>query len=259
MVGVTVLGSGSTGNAVVVQGEDRALLIDAGFSMKQTRERMAKSGMDPATLQAILVSHEHGDHVKGLRVAAKQLEVPVYCNRSTAMILKDGKHDPGKMTLFNTGTEFTQGEFRILPFSVPHDAMDPVGFIIETKNHKIGIATDLGHVSNPVAYHLRECDILVIESNHDLELLKQSQRPWSLKQRIMGRHGHLSNDASSELTSRIIHERTQHIVLAHASEDCNRPHLIEQSLTETLSAAKRPDLTPLVARQTDPLPPLWVD
>jgi len=257
VIGVTVLGSGSTGNSIVVQGEDRALLVDAGFSMKQTRERLAKANIDTSNLEAILVSHEHNDHVKGLRVAAKQLKIPVYCNRSTAMVLKERQTAPEKLTLFSTGNSFTKGEFTISPFSIPHDAMDPVGFIIETDQHKIGIATDLGHVSNPVAYHLRECDILVIESNHDLELLKQSERPWSLKQRIMGRHGHLSNDASSELTKKIIHERTSHLVLAHASEDCNRTHLIEKAVKDTLAEVNRPDVSPWIAAQQQSLPTLW--
>lgn len=259
MVGVTVLGSGSAGNSIIIQGEDRALLIDVGFSMKKTREKLATAGVDVSGISAILISHEHSDHVKGLRVAAKQLGVPVYCNRSTAMVMKNRETAPAKLNLFSTGSTFTDGEFTVTPFPIPHDAMDPVGFIIQTGQHKIGIATDVGHVSNPVAYHLRECDILIIESNHDLELLKQSSRPWSLKQRIMGRHGHLSNNASGELLKKIVHDRTRHLVLAHASEDCNRPQIIETSAKNTLKESGRQDIETWIATQSDPLPSLWVD
>lgn len=259
MVGVTVLGSGSAGNSIVIQGEEHALVIDVGFSMKQTRQRLAMSDIDPTDLSAILISHEHSDHIKGLRVAAKQLEVPVYCNRSTGMVMKDRGTAPEKLNLFATGSTFTEGEFTITSFPIPHDAVDPVGFIIQTKHHKIGIATDLGHVSNPVAYHLQECDVLIIESNHDLELLKQSNRPWSLKQRIMGRHGHLSNDASGELIRKILHARTRHLVLAHASEDCNCPQIIENSIKNALSDIGRADIASWVATQNNPLPSLWIE
>ena len=258
MIGLTILGSGSRGNAMVIHGEDGAILVDAGFSMRQTRLRMEAQGVEIGDVQAILISHEHGDHVNGLRVAAKQLDIPVYCNRHTGTMLKDREVSPETLHLFTAGATFQVGEFTIQPFSIPHDAMDPVGFVISNGEHRIGVATDLGHVNNMICHHLKDCDMLVVESNHDMGLLRQSSRPWSLKQRILSRHGHLSNDASMELLARVLHDRTRQVVLAHASQDCNRYELIEAHAAKGLAAIGRTDITPLVATQDDSLPTIWV-
>lgn len=257
MIGVTVLGSGSRGNSLVVHGEDGAILVDAGFSMRQTRIRLEEAGVDIRTIKAIVVSHEHTDHVKGLRVAAKQLKVPVYCNRNTGTMLKDREICPDTLHLFSAGASFMIGEFMVQPFSIPHDAMDPVGFTISNRDMRVGIATDLGHVNNLVCHHLRESEILVVESNHDLNLLRRSSRPWSLKQRILSRHGHLSNDATLELLARVLHERTRHLILAHASQDCNRYDLVASHVSNGLKALGRTDLTPHVATQDKWLPTMW--
>lgn len=259
MVGVTLLGSGSKGNSLVLHGEDGALLVDVGFSMRETRRRLDAAGVDPRDLKAILISHEHTDHVRGLRTAARQLDIPVYCNRHTGTMIKERKSAPDTLNLFAVGAEFSVEEFSVQPFSIPHDAMDPVGFIVSANGHRIGIATDLGHANNLVCHHLLECDVLVVESNHDMELLRQSSRPWSLKQRILSRHGHLSNDASQELIAKIIHDRTRHIVLAHASQDCNRYEIVEACARDGLTAIGRSDIIPLVARQDKGLPTIWVE
>ncbi len=258
VLGLTVLGSGSKGNALVVQGESSALLIDAGFSLRELRRRMEIGGVDEGRISAILVSHEHSDHVKGLRAAARHFRVPVYCNRGTGEMIKDRGAAPQHLHLFAPGTSFPLAEFTVEPFSIPHDAMDPMGFIVRSSTCKMGIVTDLGHAGNVVCHHLRECDILVLEANHDVELLRQSQRPWPLKQRIIGRHGHLSNDASMELLQRVIHQRTRHVILAHASQDCNCYNLLEQNVVKSLSELGRHDIQPWIARQDEVLPTVWV-
>ena len=259
MFGITVLGSGSKGNSIVIHGKDGAILLDVGFSLRETRRRMAAAGVDDNALSAILVSHEHTDHTKGLRVAANHYRIPVYCNRGTGEILKQREVEPERLHLFATGNAFRVNEFTVEPFSLPHDAMDPVGFTVRSNGCKLGVVTDLGHVSHMVCHHLRECDILVVESNHDMEMLNQSSRPWSLKQRIVSRHGHLSNQAGMELLKQILHERTRHVILAHASQDCNRYELAEACGAETLSACARTDIQLQVARQDLGLASVWVE
>ena len=253
MIGVTVLGSGSRGNAIVVQSDGASILVDAGFSSRETQRRMSAVGLGDLKLDAVLVSHEHSDHVKGLRVLARQLAIPVYCNRGTGEVIKDRGMSPDQLRLFAAGASFTVNDMTIEPFSIPHDAMDPMGFIIRTAAHKVGIVTDLGHVSRMACHHLRECDLLVLESNHDLDMLRRSTRPWSLKQRIISRHGHLSNDDSIALLKEILHPRTKHVVLAHASQDCNRYELVKESVTSNLIAWQRTDVQPYVATQDTPL------
>jgi len=191
VIGITILGSGSRGNALVVHGESGDLLLDVGFSAKETRRRMAAANVDEKNIAAILVSHEHRDHVTGLRVLARQLGVPVYMNRLTAMTLKDRQEAPEQVHVFTAGTPFQVGALRIEPFTIPHDAVDPVGFAVHNAKCKLTVATDLGHASSVVKHHLLHADLIVLESNHEIALLHASDRPWALKQRILSRHGHL--------------------------------------------------------------------
>ncbi|MBT3376681.1 MAG: MBL fold metallo-hydrolase [Lentisphaerae bacterium] len=257
-VGVTVLGSGSSGNAIVVHTETDGFLIDAGFSARELKRRMREAGIDESLIRAIIVSHEHGDHVRGLRVCAKQLQVPIYANRRTADAIRQREKDLGQVHVFASGNPFRVGECQVEPFSIPHDANDPVGFVIRWHDRKIGLATDLGHASHLVCYQLKSCDLLVVESNHDIQMLSRSERPWSLKQRILSRHGHLSNAASMELLQRVLDERTKHLVLAHASQECNRYELVEESIQTCLAGLGREDISAYVAKQDSWLPTVWV-
>ena len=151
-LGVTVLGSGSQGNALVVHSATEALLVDAGFTARELQRRLGEAGLDPGLLKAILVSHEHADHVRGLGVSARHYGIPVYCNRLTAEVLRSRDEDLGQITIFAVGAAFRVGEFEVEPFSIPHDANDPVGFVIRTAGFKIGLATDLGHASHLVCF-----------------------------------------------------------------------------------------------------------
>jgi phosphoribosyl 1,2-cyclic phosphodiesterase len=258
-LGVTVLGSGSGGNAAVVHSPDGNPLVDAGFSMVELRRRLEIAKILPESLHAILVTHEHGDHVKGLRVVAKALKIPVYCNRGTADVLRGKELAPEHgLKIFTTGSAFAVDGFAIEPFSIPHDTSDPVAFTFRFGDLKLGIATDFGHASSLVAHHLSGCDLLVVESNHDVRMLWDSSRPPRLKQRILSKVGHLSNEDCAKLLHRILHARTRHLVLAHASSECNCHELVERAARACLQELARADLTPHVARQDAPLPTFWV-
>lgn len=244
---------------MVVHTPEGGLLIDAGFSARELRRRLHEAGVPEESLRAILVTHEHDDHVKGLRVLSKLLNLPVYANRETASVMRDhGKAPEQHLHLFTPGAAFAIGGFTVEPFSIPHDAADPMAFAIHWGAFKAGIVTDLGH-ANPLAqHHLGGCDVLVVESNHDPEMLWNSSRPLALKQRIRGKCGHLSNAACAELVGRILAPRTRHLVLAHASQECNRYELVEQTAVECLRRLGRVDLRPCVARQACWLPAVWV-
>jgi phosphoribosyl 1,2-cyclic phosphodiesterase len=257
--GLTILGSGSKGNSMVLEGREGSLLIDAGFSKRRTLAMMDDCGLDAARVAAVLVSHEHGDHIRGLGPVSRGLKVPVYCNRSTGRYIRDKNIVRDALNVFTVGTPFRIGEFTIEPFSIPHDANDPVGFAIGNGKVKIGIATDLGYASQVVAYHLRACDILVLESNHDVEMLLNSNRPWMVKQRIRGRNGHLSNVDSMALLSRVLDARTRHVVLAHASEECNCYELVKDCGVECLEKIGRSDVCLTVARQNRPTENLQIN
>ncbi len=259
MIGLTVLGSGSQGNALVLHNNEESVLIDAGFSFRELRRRLKQADIEEEALRAVVVSHEHTDHVKGLDVLKRHWDLPIYCSRLTGETLRQRGSDLGELNIFTPGAGFNVGSFHVNAFTIPHDAIDPVGFAVQSKGMKVGIATDLGHASQLVSYHLSNSDILVLESNHDMELLQASKRPWSVKQRIMSRHGHLSNNASMSLLQETLHERTQHVLFAHASQDCNRYDLIEKSMTGFLEDLGRSDVGLKVARQEAGLDTVWAE
>lgn len=258
-LGITVLGSGSSGNAVVLHTRSGALLLDAGFSGRELRRRLELAEIDGDDIRAILVTHEHGDHSKGVRVLARRWDVPVYANRCTAEVLCREKNDLPALRIFTAGQPFEVEDFSVVPFSIPHDAIDPVAFTVHWRDVKVGIATDLGHVSHVIAHHLRECDGLILECNHDVAMLRDSKRPWSLKRRILSRHGHLSNEAGMQLMADVLDRRTQCVIFGHASRECNRYELVEDAAAKRLQAMGRPDLTALVARQDEPLETCWLE
>ena len=258
-IGVTVLGSGSSGNATIVHCGGEGVLIDAGFSFREFIRRFRESGLaDSVRLRAILVTHEHDDHVKGLRVCADNLELPVFTTRKCADVLRRRDSKIGHFSLIAPGGMFSVGSFSILPFSIPHDAVDPVAFVIRKDEFKIGVATDLGNGNHVVQYELQGCDTLVLESNHDLNLLAASSRPWPLKQRIMGPQGHLSNDASSQLLSKIIAQNTRNVILAHISHECNKVEIAQECAHKCLCSCNRDDVTLTIADQDTPIPTAWL-
>jgi phosphoribosyl 1,2-cyclic phosphodiesterase len=222
----TILGSGSAGNCAYVETDEARILIDAGFSGRQIRKRLEAIGRVPENLTGILITHEHSDHIQGLVGLTEKLRIPIYCNRLTKDALEfqlDRKLD---CRVFATGAAFDVGDVTVETFSVPHDAQDPVGFLLRTPGGNIGFLTDLGHATKLVLERIRSANVLVLESNHDIKMLQDCpHRPWSLKQRILGRHGHLSNEAAAEAAEQIMSAELRHLYLGHLSGECNRPDL----------------------------------
>jgi phosphoribosyl 1,2-cyclic phosphodiesterase len=223
---VCVLASGSTGNSVYVSSGAHAILIDAGISARALGGRLADIGVDPASLDGICISHEHDDHVRALRVFHRRHRVPLYGNAGTIEAIR---RNPAWRELpwqvFTTGSPFTVGDLRIETFLVPHDAYEPVGFVVSRGGRRIGIATDLGTPTHLIRERLRDCRLLVVEANHDDRMLEEAPRPWQLKQRIRGRQGHLSNERAAGMVAEIAGPNLERVVLAHLSRDCNREHL----------------------------------
>jgi phosphoribosyl 1,2-cyclic phosphodiesterase len=304
---MTVLASGSKGNSAVVASSHTRILVDAGLSCRELFKRMKSVGEDPQTLDAILITHEHQDHVQGLSVAARKLGIPVYFTEAThrawmrwmtprkrltyAEWLEQRKLEAEKkkaeaeasgavpeadaenpfyrepelaecaaeeeelqatdekteadpcalpaVEYFRAGGQFSIGDIRINAFTIPHDAIDPVGFVFQAEGMKIGIATDLGYMPPNVSLQLRGCDLLMLESNHDLEMLRDGPYPWSVKQRVMSRVGHLSNDAAANFLETHYDGCASYVVLAHLSESNNLPELArlaaERALCDRMS------------------------
>ncbi|HEX4084313.1 MAG TPA: MBL fold metallo-hydrolase [Chthoniobacteraceae bacterium] len=226
MFSVTILGSGSAGNCALVETAGCRLLVDGGFSAKQICERLAAAQADPAAIDAILITHEHVDHARGLEVFCKKFATPVYCNRETADAIRQMGICRKEFRLFQSGSDFTVGDVTVQTFSVPHDAAEPVGFVLHHGGASLGFCTDLGFATRLVHERLRTAATVVIETNHDEKLLQEdSRRPWPVKQRIMSRHGHLSNTAAAEVLATLAQNGLRRAILGHLSRDCNTPDL----------------------------------
>src|ERR1700742_77123 len=295
MMRMTVLASGSKGNSTLVSSSHTRILGDAGLSCRELLKRMQMADEDPAAIDALLITHEHLDHVQGLAVLARKLGVPVYFTQAThrawmrwmmphkrmtyatwlALRQRDlaqrqaaeaapaaavpvmeepgleddasaKQEDPVKdpcslpgVEYFSAGTGFSIGDIAVTPFTIPHDAADPVGFVFEADGVRMAIATDLGYMPPNVRMAIRNCDILMLESNHDLEMLRDGPYPWSVKQRVMSRVGHLSNEAASDFLEKNYDGNASYVVLAHLSESNNLPALArvsaERALCERMS------------------------
>ena len=255
-IGITALGSGSRGNAFVIHSDTGNLLVDAGFSRKDLLARMDKTGVDPNTIDALLLTHEHLDHTRGCRVFCDQFEIPACMSSQTMRYLqqRNKKDLPNLIKDFSPGTLFEVAGFQVSPFAVQHDAIDPVGFVITQGKYKIGMATDLGAVNNLTRQRLADCDILVLESNYDQAMLRDSERRHHLKRRIMGRHGHLNNIDCLEASAELITARTAALFLVHISSECNDYGLVAGLADEKLAELGRKDIFMKVVEQAEPLP-----
>ncbi len=229
---LTVLGSGSRGNCSFIATSQCRLLVDAGFSTRQIVQRLESIGVHPESLDGILITHEHTDHVSGLNTFCKRFNIPIFANPLTAETLRHGalEHSPC-WNLFATGSVFVIKDIEIQSFYVPHDAVDPTAFVLTAAEGSIGFLTDLGYAPKLALERVRNVDLLVVETNHDERMLQDdSKRPWSVKQRILSRHGHLSNDAAAKLVASIAGNRLRRVVLGHLSRDCNRPELALEAM-----------------------------
>jgi phosphoribosyl 1,2-cyclic phosphodiesterase len=291
MMRMTVLASGSKGNSTLVATQRTRILVDAGLSCREILKRMQTAGEDPRSLDAILITHEHQDHIQGVAVLARKLGIPVYFTEMTHRawvrwmrprkrmtyadwlrrrqqgaaeavpegasktavgvdvsadqpdeeLCDDGasaERDPAaipSLTFFEAGKRFMVGDIDVEPFTIPHDAADPVGFVFEGDGVRIGFATDLGYMPANARQALRRCDVLLLESNHDTEMLRDGPYPWSVKQRVMSRVGHLSNEAAAEFLERNYDGQAAYVILAHLSESNNLPALARVSAERALS------------------------
>ena len=237
-----MLASGSRGNCAIVASASTSILVDAGISCRETFRRMKVVGHDPHALSAILITHEHSDHIYGLATLAKKLRIPVFMTGAThqawarAMRNQNGeKPQLEKLERFESGHSFQVGDILIKPFTIPHDAADPVGFTFRAEGVKVGVATDLGYLPASVRDHLRGCDVLIMESNHDLEMLRVGPYPWSVKQRVMSRVGHLSNGALADFLTNDYDNSATFVVLAHLSEQNNHPEIARREAEKALA------------------------
>jgi phosphoribosyl 1,2-cyclic phosphodiesterase len=260
-VSVSVLASGSKGNSTLISSSRTKILVDAGVSCRETVKRMRALGDDPRSLSAILITHEHCDHICGLAVLARKFQVPVFMTGAThqawARSLRD---DAGelprleRLEIFSAGRSFTIGDIAVTPFTIPHDAVDPVGMTFRADGIKVGIATDLGYMPPNVCDQLRGCDVLVIESNHDLEMLRGGPYPWSVKQRVGSPTGHLSNDKLAKFLCTEYDGRASYIVLAHLSELNNHPELALGTAEKALGGRQSLLFNRvMLARQSEPM------
>lgn len=242
-MGVTlcILGSGSSGNCTYLAGGGTGILIDAGLSLRETEKRLQEAvGADLSSVSAVCLTHEHSDHTAGLVALHRRHGVPVYANSGTCRAMEETGGGEVAWNVFQTGFPFRIGGLQVEPFSVSHDAVDPVGYVVSDGDVRIGVVTDMGVGTGLVQMRLQPCDVVVIESNHDVALLRGSSRPWTLKQRIMGRQGHLSNADAAKLLARLAGSRLRRVYLAHLSVDCNRPHLAVQEAERSLRSCGAP-------------------
>ena len=251
---LSVLGSGSAGNATCIEGGGARILLDAGFSSRDLTRRLRAIGVEPHRIDGLLITHEHADHIRGAAVFSRTHGVPVYSTGATARAAGfDAERLHGRHEVIS-GVPFAIGDMTIHPFSVPHDAVDTVGFVVENHGGRVGYATDLGHGAPAVLDRLRDCDLLILEANHDIDMLESGPYPVSVKRRVLSRHGHLDNVASAEIAASVASERTGKIVLAHLSRTNNRPELAIRSTRREFERAGRKPPSLYAADQRVPSP-----
>jgi phosphoribosyl 1,2-cyclic phosphodiesterase len=265
---VATLASGSRGNCTYIGDERRGVLVDCGLSTRQVLARLEQVGLGGAQIEAVLLTHEHADHVGAARVLDLRLEqrqgrpVPFYASRGTRVGLDD-RCRPREVLEARSGQVFRVGGLTVEPYTVPHDTRDPLAYLVEHRGTTVGVVTDLGRSTHLVARQLARMHVAVLEFNHDLEMLLDGPYPWSLKQRVKGPHGHLSNAQAAELLRVGASTRLEHLVLAHLSQDNNRPEVAleeaEGALRDALRAGTvRAGVTVTVAAQDTPMGPFRV-
>jgi len=247
-----VLASGSKGNCVLVQTAQTAVLVDAGIAAKRIWDSLEKLKVDKNKLEGVLISHEHGDHIYGAGAVSRYLKIPVYLTRDTYMACRRRLGNLRDRVVFITaGESFSIRDLHVHPFSSPHDAIDSCNFTIahaDYPDRKLAVATDVGYQSRLLTTHLSNCSTLILESNHDLKMLKEGPYDWNLKQRILSNHGHLSNLDAVGVISQVMHSGLKTLILAHLSEVNNLPDLAEKTMLEYLQTINS-DVKLLVAHQ----------
>lgn len=237
----SVLASSSKGNATVISSGNTHLLVDVGISATRIRNSLQECGLSVAQLSGVLFTHEHRDHISGVGVLSKKDKLNIYCTRYMGQELRGIIHQ-ADFTYTEPGSRVQIGSINVTPFSVQHDATDPVGYLFEANGKKLGYVTDTGKITRDMPILLREVHALYIESNHDPEMLRNSGRPYNLIERIGGNFGHLSNTQAADFVRSIAHTELQHVVLGHLSEDCNTPETAFNCMQQTLSELQLPTI-----------------
>ncbi len=236
------LASGSSGNCQYIASESSSILLDAGLSGKYIQNSMDNIEEKLESICGILISHEHSDHVKGVGILSRRFNIPIYANNKTweGMKSKLGKIKEENIRFFDTGVDFSIGDIEIKSFGISHDANEPVAFSFLNQNAKISVTTDLGHVNDQIKEEILGSDLLMLESNHDVEMLKVGRYPWFLKQRILGDQGHLSNDAAGEFIAELLYSSSPvtHVLLGHLSRENNFPELAYETVKGVLTSKK---------------------
>jgi phosphoribosyl 1,2-cyclic phosphodiesterase len=254
------LGSGSRGNSTFIRTDQVRLLIDAGINRKDLARRLESIGEDPNGIDAVLVTHEHADHSSALRGLLKELTVQAFLTNGTIAALQANEFELNGSAIvpITPGVSFTVGDAQITPFPVPHDAAEPVAFTITIGNIKVSQLTDLGCLPDSVADNLRGSNVLILESNHDLDMLRIGPYPWNLKQRLMSRHGHLSNTAVARFIREQYDGTAQWFVLAHLSSRNNHPEIARQEAGRAMRSRGFDSERLVITNQDVPSPPLWL-
>ncbi len=240
MMRICALGSGSSGNCIYIGDENSALLLDAGFSAKEILKRLKEAGLDPALIKGVVVTHEHSDHAKGVGVISRKLKIPVYISAKTFGKISHFVGDISEVVHFNAGEDFEAAGLSVLSFATPHDAVDPCAFQFRTNGTKVAVVTDVGTTSMLIEERIKDVDYLMIEANHNREMLMAGPYPWELKQRVASRKGHLSNEDSGKLVKKVAHPNLQGVTFAHLSETNNNPNLVRQVGEDALDASQIP-------------------
>ena len=233
-----VLASSSSGNCTFIGTDRTRILVDAGLSRKETFQRLIDIGEKPDDLTGIVITHEHSDHVSGLISIARHFQrlgrpLPLYLSRLTAPTIDWGEFTP-VVEHFQAGSSFSIGDIEVNTFTIPHDAIDPVGVGVRANGIKVCVVTDLGYMPDSVKVHVRGSDLLMLEANHDLDMLKVGPYPWSVKQRVMGRRGHLSNDVACDFIRKELDSSVSTLILGHLSENNNHPEIVRLMATQAL-------------------------
>jgi phosphoribosyl 1,2-cyclic phosphodiesterase len=255
---VAVLASGSSGNSTWIASDTTSLIVDAGISCRRVTSTAGELGLDFGTLRAALVTHEHTDHVNGLSPLARRYDVPIYATRGTLGALSARTAKCRDRRIVETGVGFEVGDLLVTAFAVSHDGAEPVGYSITDGVHRVVIATDMGAVSHAVRRHIGEADCLVLESNHDERMLIDGGYPWHLKQRILSREGHLSNDAAARELVMLSDGPLSTVILAHLSRENNTPDRALDTAMHALARAGRSDVSVLLTDQQVPMGPISV-
>ncbi|HSH44583.1 MAG TPA: MBL fold metallo-hydrolase [Longimicrobiales bacterium] len=257
---VTVLGSGSRGNAILVQADGVRILVDAGFSGKDLARRMAAVDVEPESITAMVITHDHGDHTRGMGIFARRFGTPIHLTPRTHAACAGLLRGDERVVEYDSARPFDLGPLRIQPFLTVHDAVDPVAITVTdtSTGSKLGVATDLGRPTATVRHALADSHLLVLEANHENTRLWEGPYPWSVKQRIASSHGHLSNRAAAELARELYHDGLSGVVLAHLSDSCNDPELARETIGVGLEATAFTGRLE-VAAQDDPAEPIDVE